>query len=236
MTTTPEPPGPRGFPLLGVLPALRRDTLTLLERARREHGDVVRFLAGPPGLRTTTYALFHPDAVRRVLAGRADDYRKENRFYTELRLALGDGLLNSQDERWLRQRRFVQPLFTRRRIAGYAAAMGEEAEALAHGWRAAARTGAQIDVHREMSRLTLRVVGRLLFGADVERAVPVVAASFPSSASTRATARTTRRARHGPGRRRPTGEPRTRSGRCARCATRSSPTAAGPATARARTT
>jgi cytochrome P450 len=179
MTTTPEPPGPRGFPLLGVLPALRRDTLTLLERARREHGDVVRFLAGPPGLRTTTYALFHPDAVRRVLAGRADDYRKENRFYTELRLALGDGLLNSQDERWLRQRRFVQPLFTRRRIAGYAAAMGEEAEALAHGWRAAARTGAQIDVHREMSRLTLRVVGRLLFGADVERAVPVVAASFP---------------------------------------------------------
>ena len=139
----------------------------------------MRLEVGPPGLRSTIYGIFHPDDVRHVMATEAARYRKDNRFYREVRWALGDGLLNSQDERWKRQRRFVQPLFTRRRIAGYAEGMGEEAETLAPRWRAAVAAGEPIDLHREMSRVTLRVVGRLLFGADVERAVPVVASAFP---------------------------------------------------------
>jgi cytochrome P450 len=170
------PPALGGSPLLGVLPEIRRDVLGTFERARREAGDVVRLLVGPPRLRSTTYAFFHPDGVRHAMATEADRYRKDNVFYEEVRWALGDGLLNSQDERWLRQRRFIQPLFTRKRIAGYAAAMGEEAEALSRRWRSAGET---IDLHGEMSRVTLRIVGRLLFGADVERAVPVVARVFP---------------------------------------------------------
>jgi cytochrome P450 len=159
-----------------VLRDMKRDTLGTLERARREHGDLVLFEAGPPALRSRITAIFHPDAVRHVMATEADRYRKDNRFYREIRWALGDGLLNSQDERWKRQRRFIQPLFTRKRIAGYADAMGAEAEELSDRWRGADTT---IDLHAEMSRVTLRVVGRLLFGADVERAVPVVAYAFP---------------------------------------------------------
>jgi cytochrome P450 len=170
------PPALAGSPLLGVLPEVRRDILGTLERARRERGDVVRLLTGPPRLRITTYAIFHPDGVRHAMATEADRYRKDNAFYEEVRWALGDGLLNSQDERWLRQRRFIQPLFTRKRIAGYAEAMGEEAEALSARWRAGGDT---IELHAEMSRITLRVVGRLLFGAEVDRAVPVVARAFP---------------------------------------------------------
>jgi cytochrome P450 len=176
---TPLPPTMRGGPVLGLLADLRRDVLGTLECARREHGDVVGLLAGPPRLRSITYAVFHPDAVRRVLATEADRYRKDSRFYNEVRWALGDGLLNSQDDRWLRQRRFVQPLFTRRRIATYAAAMAEASEALVAGWSAAAGSGEPIELHGEMSRLSLRIVGRLLFGADVERAMPVVAYAFP---------------------------------------------------------
>jgi cytochrome P450 len=173
------PPTLGGSPLLGVLPDLRRDVLGTLERARRERGDVVRLVAGPPRVQSTTFAFFHPDAVRRVMATEADRYRKDNTFYKEIRWALGDGLLNSQDDRWLRQRRFIQPLFTRRRIAGYAEAMGEEAETLKDRWRARVAAGQPIELHAEMSRVTLRIVGRLLFGADVERAVPVVARVFP---------------------------------------------------------
>jgi cytochrome P450 len=173
------PPTMRGAPIVGSAIDLRRDMLGTLERARREHGDVVRFVAGPPRLRNTLYAVFHPDAVRRVLATEADGYRKDNVFYEEVRWALGDGLLNSQDERWLRQRRFIQPLFTRRRIAGYAESMAQEARALVGGWRPEAARGGVVDAHAEMSRLTLRVVGRLLFGADTDHAVPVVRYAFP---------------------------------------------------------
>ena len=135
MTAVSPPPALGGDRVLGLLPDLKRDTLGTLERARREHGDIVCLLAGPPRMRTRSYAIFHPDGVRRVLATEADAYRKDNRFYEEVRWALGYGLLNSQDAEWLRQRRFVQPLFTRRRIASYAGTMGEEAEALlAAGW------------------------------------------------------------------------------------------------------
>jgi cytochrome P450 len=75
------PPTPRGAPLLGSALDLQRDTLGTLESAQREHGDVVRFVAGPPRLRSTLYAIFHPDAVRHVLSTEADRYRKDNRFY-----------------------------------------------------------------------------------------------------------------------------------------------------------
>lgn len=63
-----------------------------------------------------------PDAVQRVSARQPDRYRRDNACYQEVRWAFGDGLLNSQGGRWLRQRRSVQPLFTHR-VAGYAGAM-----------------------------------------------------------------------------------------------------------------
>jgi cytochrome P450 len=169
------PPTVTGARFVGSAIDLRRAPLETMERARRDHGDVVRFAVGPREL----YVVFHPDGVRHVLATGADRYRKDNRFYQEIRWALGDGLLNSQDDRWLRQRRFIQPLFTRRRIAGYAASMAEEAGALVAAWRPAAAAGQPVDANAEMSALTLRVVGRLLFGADVERAIPVVRYAFP---------------------------------------------------------
>jgi cytochrome P450 len=169
-------PGPRGAPVIGSARALRRDPLGTLERARREHGDVVRLQFGPRG---TRHALFHPDAVRHVLASEADGYRKDSRVGEELRWTLGEGLLNSQDQRWLRQRRLVQPLFTRLRIAGYAEVMATEVAGLVGRWRLSAERGGPVDVHTEMSALTLRVLGRLLFGVDLERALPVVAWTFP---------------------------------------------------------
>src|SRR3954452_1312836 len=171
------PPTVPGVPFAGSGLDLRRAPLDTMERARRDHGDVVRFVVGPRCAGRELYVLFHPDTVRRVLATEADRYRKDNRFYAEVRWALGDGLLNSQDDRWLRQRRFVQPLVTRRRIAGSAASMAEEAAELLTRWQP--WDGRPVDVHREMSRVTLRVVGRLLFGSDVEQAVPVVRTAFP---------------------------------------------------------
>jgi cytochrome P450 len=169
-------PGPRGAPVIGVARALRRDPLGTLERARREHGDVVRLVVGP---RVTRHALFHPEAVRHVLASQADGYRKDSRVAQELRWTFGEGLLNSQDECWRDQRRLIQPLFTRPRIAGYADVMADEAAALVARWRRHVDIGQAVDVHAEMSRLTLGVLGRVLFGSDMERALPVVAWTFP---------------------------------------------------------
>jgi len=172
-------PSPRGVPLIGSARELRRDLLGLHLRAMREHGDVVRFWAGPPGARLVFYTVYHPDAVQRVLAGESGRYRKDNPFYAEVRWAFGDGILSSQDERWRRQRRLTQPLFTKARVAAAVPSIVAETDRLAQRWRPAAGGDGIVDLHAEMTRLTMLVVGRAVFGADFEEVLPAVSETFP---------------------------------------------------------
>jgi cytochrome P450 len=175
MTAITDIPGPKGLPVLGSALDLRRDTLGTFLRAREEHGDVVRIAAGPPGLRTVLYCVFSAEGAQQVLASQAANFRKDNQFYEELRLSAGNGLLTSQDADYLRQRRLIQPLFTKRRVDGYASAVTLEAAAAAERWHGTD----EVDVVREMDRLALRTVSRILFGADVEAAVDVIHDNFP---------------------------------------------------------
>ncbi|MDT0458785.1 cytochrome P450 [Streptomyces sp. DSM 41527] len=163
-----EIPGPAGLPVLGSMLDLRRDSLTTFVNARRAHGDVVRLVAGPPGLRSVFHAVFAPEGVQQILASRAADFRKDHPLYEEVRQAFGNGLLTSQDADYLRQRRLVQPLFTKRRVDSYAAAITAEAGTLAERWRTAG--GHTVDLVPEMNRLALRTAARILFGLDAAAA------------------------------------------------------------------
>ena len=80
------------------------------------------------------------------------------------KLLLGDGLLTSEGEAHLRQRRLTQPAFHRQRVAAYGAVMAAYAAARRDRWRA----GTVVDAHKEMMALTLAIVGKTLFDADVE--------------------------------------------------------------------
>ncbi|MDX3454029.1 cytochrome P450 [Streptomyces sp. ME02-8801-2C] len=174
-SAAPPAPGPTGHPLLGSALDLRRDPLGTFVRAQREYGDVVRVAAGPPGLRTVMYCVFSPEGAQQVLATQATNFRKDNVFYEEIRQTAGNGLLTSQDDDYLRQRRLIQPLFTKKRVDSYATAITQEAEAMAERWR----DRPEVDVVQETDRLALRTVARVLFGTDVEAAVDVVRANFP---------------------------------------------------------
>ena len=156
MTRAPGPP--RRFPG-GHLLAMRRDPLAFLTRLSREYGDVVRFRLGPVEL----HLLNRPDFIRDLLVTDAAAFHKGRGLERAKRL-LGEGLLTSEDPVHLRQRRMIQPAFHHERIAGYGAVMVEHAERLAHRWQ----DGETRDVSLEMSRLTLAIVGRTLFDADVE--------------------------------------------------------------------
>jgi len=175
---TAAPPRARAHPVLGSALDLRRDQIGTYERVMRELGDVVRLVIGPPGLRFELYCLFHPDGVKAVLAGSREGYSKGNRFYQQVAEAFGWGLLTSEGELWQRQRRLIQPLFTRRQIATYADLMAEETAAVADRWELAVRNGGAVDANAEMVQLALRVVGRAIFGADTTKASAVLDSSF----------------------------------------------------------
>ncbi|MGP4048456.1 cytochrome P450 [Streptomyces sp. 2A115] len=181
MAAIAEIPGPKGLPLLGSALDLQRDSLDTFLRARHEYGDVVRISAGPPGLRSVMHCVFSAEGAQQVLATQTANFRKDNRLYEEIRLSIGNGLLTSQDADYRRQRRLIQPLFTKRQVDGYAAAVTLEADSTVERWRAArdAAGDTVVDVIREMDRFALRTVARILFGADIEAAADVVHDNFP---------------------------------------------------------
>ena len=122
-------PGPRGHPLLGSLPMVRRDPLRVFTQSFAEYGDVVRFRFGP----LVAHLVSSPSGVNHVLAENNKNYGKQTRGYAALRYVLGNGLLTSEGEFWKRQRRIAQPAFHRQRIGGFARAMVRASEDCARG-------------------------------------------------------------------------------------------------------
>ena len=172
-------PGPPGSLLLGLTRDLQRDPLGTFERAAAGYGDVVRLLAGPPGRRVALHLVSHPDGVQQVLTNGSDAYTKGTPFYREIAAYLGDGLLTSTGHRWRQQRRTLAPMFSHRRTDRQIDVMAAEAGRLAQRWAAAAAAGTPVDLHAEMTEYTLRLVGRMLFGVDVDEAIPVIRTAFP---------------------------------------------------------
>ncbi|MCX5040482.1 MULTISPECIES: cytochrome P450 [Streptomyces] len=178
-TVSAPPPTMTGHPLFGSLMDLQKDTLGTYLKALRDHGDVVRFTVGPPGMRAEFYGVFSADGAQQVLASSAQTFSKENRFLGELRQSFGNGLLTSMGDEYLRQRRMLQSLFTPRQVNEYGSEITQETGSLVERWRTA--PDATVDVAEEMTGHTLRTISRILFGRknDVDAMVPTVQRNFP---------------------------------------------------------
>src|SRR6266852_5734998 len=166
-----RPPGPKGSPIMGVMREFNRDSLGFIERAQREYGDIVwmRFLYVP------ALFLYHPDDIEYVLTTNPKNFIKamslRSNFFHRL---VGNGLLTSQGEEWKRQRRLSQPAFHRERVASYANVMVDYTNRLTSKWQ----QGETRDIHTAMMRLTLEIVVRCLFSADVSHDVDSVGATL----------------------------------------------------------
>ena len=171
MTAPPaRPPGPKGSPFFGSLPDFARDILGYMTHCAKEYGDIVYLrLAG-----WEVFQLNHPDLIDVVLRGKRDNFVKHRFFWRHVTAIFGNGLLTSEGDFWLRQRRLAAPAFHPDRIAAYGDVMVRYAERLADGWQ----DGEVRDVHREMMKVTMEIVSKTLFDADVERDVDEVGDAF----------------------------------------------------------
>ncbi|HYH85197.1 MAG TPA: cytochrome P450 [Pyrinomonadaceae bacterium] len=169
MVAALEAPGPKAFWPGRNVYSFSRDPLKFLARMAREYGDVVRFRAGPQRV----FLLNHPDYVRDILVTHHERFIKGRALQRAKRL-LGEGLLTSEGDFHRRQRRLAQPAFHRQRVNSYGRVMSEFAAKTSESWR----DGETLDVSEEMMRLTLAVVGKTLFDADVESDADEVGASL----------------------------------------------------------
>jgi cytochrome P450 len=159
------PPGPEPNILDGFKNPMRTDALAFMVRSAKTYGDIVCFRF----LNIRTYLLVRPDQIEDVLVTNASKFIKGRALRANKHL-FGNGLLTSEGDFWLRQRRLMQPAFHRARIASYGEAMTSFTASSMERWK----TGEQLDIHHEMMRLTLQIVGKVLFDADVERDAPQV--------------------------------------------------------------
>ena len=160
-----RPPGPRGADAARALGRIVSGRpLEACTAMFARYGDTVYLPVRPwQGL----YLLSRPEQAEHVLAANQGNYAKPF-TYRPLRLMLGDGLLTAEDPLWRRHRRIIQPVFSTPSIASFAAEMDAAARRAVARWNPAQA----VDVATEMSALTLDVVGRALFGADLITEAP----------------------------------------------------------------
>ena len=116
---------------------------------------------------TAWHLVSHPDDIDYVLRANGQNYRKMVTNNT-LRRVVGEGLLMSEGETWLRQRRLMTPAFHGQRLENLCPIMVNAAKSLAHDeWRAYAQSGQPFDLGAEMTRLTLRVMLQTLFSTHL---------------------------------------------------------------------
>lgn len=156
----------------GSLVGMRRDAADEFMTVWKQQGDVARLRLGPRVLGRTAMLLVRPEHVERVLLGNARNYSL-SASYDVLQGFLGDGLVTSTGERWLRHRRLVQPAFAPAALAAAAPHFLHAADTAAT--RLATREFEPVDLAAEMGRLTLDAIARALFGADVDHEAAAIA-------------------------------------------------------------
>jgi cytochrome P450 len=183
------PPGPRGLPFFGNVFQFGRDQLGFLLKLQHRYGDMATIHIG----RTPVVLLFRPEHIRYVLAENAANFTNRevagglvfgrlllfsmlarsvsDRVTNGLTRLVGDGLLTTDGEYHDRQRRLLQPAFSKRRVESYANMIVRCASDTVEGWTA----GQEIDLAVEMQALVLRVIMAMLVNIDVREEKPDVA-------------------------------------------------------------
>lgn len=152
-----ELPGPRGNTLAGSLLEMGSDPLGFFTHCDREFGDLVPMQLGL----TPACLITHPDYIEQVLRDRNTFIK--SRGFRVLKTLLGEGLLTAEGESWFWQRKLAQPVFHRKRIQNYGQIMVDYTQQMLEDWK----DGETLDIHREMMRLTLRIVMKCIFDKDI---------------------------------------------------------------------
>ena len=117
-----------------------------------------------------------PDYVKHILQDNNKNYQKSY-GYRIIRHLVGNGLLTSEGDFWLRQRRLAQTAFHKERLEGFVSTMADAANELITSWKKLP-DGQEVNLSKEMMQVTLNIVCRCLFSADVHDVVDTVSREF----------------------------------------------------------
>ncbi len=158
LTNRLSPPGPGARTLGGLVPMFR-DPIKSFTWLAKKYGDISYFRVG----RNRFYFLNSPEYIYDALV---KDHKNliKGKYLQNTKRVFGEGLLTSEGEFHHRQRRLIQPAFYHEQISSYANVMTSYASRQIDTWK----NGETLDIHGEMNRLTMTIVAKCLFDADIE--------------------------------------------------------------------
>lgn len=176
----------RPVPTLGLVALIRKLPLMIIDnfafrrKLAREFPGIYRV---PVGLRPVV-VVSKAEYAREVLT-RTEDFDKPPEMTKLGRPVFGNGILTATNASNREQRRLVQPVFKNQVIRGYADTIIRYAEELVDSWR----DGQHIYITEEMTKLTMRIIGAVMFsienlrsedqlGHDIHTALRSVATGF----------------------------------------------------------
>lgn len=135
-----------------------------MHRWQGDYGDLMRFRLG----HRSFYQLSHPELAEKLLIEQVADFDKmgQSRQNTGFSLVFGQGLVTSYGELWRRQRRLIQPVFHRSKVAEFGGRMVECGEQMLKRWETLP-TETGIHIGQEMMQLTLEIICQTMFNRSV---------------------------------------------------------------------
>jgi len=158
------PPGPRfsrlSMLMIQLLPIrLPFDQLQFTVDTHKKYGRVAATKMGP----LVAFHIADPELAHQVLVEKADKFHKAELLRQAVEPFIGRGLLTSEGDFWKRQRKLAQPAFHHKRIDSYGSTMVSLTQRVTAEWR----VGETYEIFHEMMKLTLAIVAKTLFDADV---------------------------------------------------------------------
>jgi cytochrome P450 len=141
-----------------------RDPITSINSNLRKHGPTYGLYVGglQPGIIT-----IQPEVIRQILQKNHRNYPKSPLHFRKLAYFLGNGLLTSEGEYWLRQRRLIQPGFHRRHLASLVDIMQSTIEKQLDSLEARMAENGEVDAYYEMMEMAFQVVAASLFSINI---------------------------------------------------------------------
>jgi len=136
-----------------------RDPIKAIQEISSKYGDISYFKLG----RQPVYLINNPDYIEKVLVSGHRSFTKSKGLQVAKAL-LGEGLVTSEGDLHIRQRRIIQPIFHPKQVSAYGKIVTKFANNMDLMWR----NGQILDISKEMMKLTVGIISKSVLNYDVE--------------------------------------------------------------------